>query len=622
MLDAIRKRTASIVVMGLIGILILSFVVWGIGDLLRVRIADVVAEVGDVDIPPERLGAEFQRELNRLGNISGNQLTREQARSLGLLEAVLQNMIERTLLDLGASDLGVAISDDLIASDIRARPEFRNQLGTFDSNRFYQVLRSNGLSESGYVALLRGDLARAQYMDSIRAGATAPRALIEAVYRYRQEKRRADVVKVADDTMNVAGEPGEAALAAFHKDNPAAFTAPEYRKLTAVILEAGELAREIAVSDEELADAYRQRENEFRQPERRRLRQMVFAEEADAKRAHGLLEEGREFGEDAREVSGADALDLGIVTRDRLPAELADAAFTLTAGAYSQPVQSPLGWHLVMVDGIEEAKIQTMEQVRDELSAGVAREKAIDGLFTLANQLEDRLGGGATLEEASGQMNLRLLKIEVADRLGLDASGKPVAGLPSGSVFLDAAFRTPEGEESPLTETGTDGYFIVRVDAVTPPALRPFDAVRAEVGTAWKAGRRANAADAVAGALLERVKGGAGLAEGAMGLPVTTPEPFTRDQQNADHGLPRGLVRGLFGVKPGEAVMARGPGGVYVARLKEILPANTLSDEGGLKALEDRLTRSVQADLLAQLTGALRERFPVTVNPLVIEQNF
>ena len=622
MLDAIRKRTASIVAYGLIGLLILSFVVWGIGDLLRVRIADVVAEVGDVDIPPARLEDEFQRELNRLGNITGNRLTREQARSLGLLQAVLQNMIERTLYGLGAADLGVAISDDLIRRDIDANPNFRNQFGKVDSNRFNQVLRSIGFSESGYVALLRGDLARVQYMDSIRAGATAPRALIEAIYRHRQEKRRADVVVVADESMTVSVEPGEAALAAFHKDNPGPFTAPEYRRLTAVILEAQELAREIAVSDEELADAYQQRENEFRQPERRRLRQMLFAEEADAKRAHGLLGEGREFGEVAREVSGADALDLGVVDRTRLLPEMANIAFSLATGAYSQPLESPLGWHLVMVDGIEEAEIQTIEQVRNKLVADVARDKAIDGLFSLANQLEDQLGGGASIEEAAGQLNLRLLRIVAADRLGLDASSNPVAGLPTGSVFLDTAFRTLEGEESPLTETGTDGYFIVRVDAITPPTLRPLDAVRAGVITAWKAERRAQAAASAAKALLERIKGGAGLAEGARGLPVTTPEPFTRLTVNAEHGLPGELVRGLFGIKLGDAVMARGVGGVYVARLKEILPANPLSDSDGLKAIEDQLTRSVRADLLAQLAGALRERFPVTVNPRVIEQNF
>ena len=620
MLDAIRKRTASFVAFGLIGLLILSFVVWGIGDLLRVRIADVVAEVGDIDIPPARLGDEFQRELNRLGNITGGQMTREQARSFGLLEAVLQNIIERTLYGLGAADLGVAISDDLIRRDIDANPNFRNQFGKVDPERFNQVLRSNGLSESGYVALLRGNLARAQYMDSIRAGATVPKALIEAIYRHRQEKRRADVVKVADETMTIAGEPGEAALAAFHKDNPAPFTAPEYRRLTAVILEAQELAREIAVSDEELADAYQQREDEFRQPERRRLRQMVLAEEADAKRAHGLLGEGREFGEVAREVSGADALDLGLVERARLLPEMADIAFSIAQGAYSQPLESPLGWHLVMVDGIEEAKIQTMEQVREKLRPEVARDKAIDGLFSLANQLEDQLGGGASIEEAAGRLNLRLLRIDAADRLGLDASGNPVAGLPTGSVFLDAAFRTPEGEESPLTETGTDGYFIVRVDAITPPELRPLDAVRRDVTTAWKSERRAEAADAAAGALLERIRGGTALAEG--GLPVTTPEPFTRQTVNADHGLPQGLVSGLFGIKPGDAVMARGVGGVYVARLKEILPANPLSNSDGLKAIEDQLTRLVRADLLAQLAGALRERFPVTVNPRVIEQNF
>ena len=622
MLDAIRKRTTSIVAFGLIGLLILSFVVWGIGDLLRVRIADVVAEVGGVDIPPERLGNEFQREISRLGNQSGVQLTREQARSFGLLESVLQTMIERTLYDLGADDLGVAISDDLIARDIRAKPEFRNQLGTFDSSRFNQVLRSNGISEAGYVALLRGNLARGQYMDSIRAGGVAPKALIEAVYRHRQEKRRAEVVKVADKSMTVTGAPGVAALAAYHKDNPTPFTAPEYRRLTAVILDAADLAREIAVSDEELNDAYQQREGEFRQPERRHLRQMVLTEEADAKRAYGLLSEGREFGEASKEVSGVYAMKLGLIARSRLLPEMADIAFSLAEGAYSQPFESPLGWHLIMVDGIVKATLQTLEQVRDKLTTGVARDKAIDGLFSLANQLEDQLGGGATIEEAAGRLNLRLLRIDAADRLGLDTFGNPVAGLPPGSVFLDAAFRTSEGEESPLTETGTDGYFIVRVDGITDPALRPLDAVRADVTNAWKAERRAEAADTAAKALLEKIKGGAPLAEGAKGFKVTKPEPFTRQTVNAEHGLPQKLVSGLFGIKPGDAVMARGAGGVYVARLEEILPANLLSDSDGLKALETQLTRSVQADLLAQLAGALRERFPVTVNSRVIEQHF
>jgi peptidyl-prolyl cis-trans isomerase D len=622
MLDAIRKRATSIVAFGLISLLILSFVVWGIGDLFRVRVADVVAEVGGVDISPDRLGNEFQRELNRLGSQSGIQMTREQGRSFGLLESVLNTMIDRTLYGLGASDLGVAISDDLIAKDIRAKPEFRNQLGTFDSNQFYQVLRSNGFSEGTYVALLRDDLARGQYMDSIRAGGVAPGALVEAVYRHRQERRRADVIKVADKSMTLGREPGESDLAAFHKDNPAPFTAPEYRKLTAVILDAGELAREIAVSDDELADAYQQRDTEFQQPERRRLRQMVLAEEADAKRALGLLDEGRDFAEVAKEVSGADALDLGLVGRARLLPEMADAAFSLAEGAYSQPFESPLGWHLVMVSGIEEATVQTLDQVRDKLRVDVAREKAIDGLFSLANQLEDQLGGGSTLEEAAGRLNLRLLRIDAADRLGLDAFGNPVTGLPPGNVFLDSAFRTSEGEESPLMETGTDGYFIVRVDGVTTPALRPLNAVRADVTAAWKAERRASAADTAAQALLEKIKGGAGLAESAKGYKVSKPEPFTRRTVNAEQGLTPELVSGVFAIKPGEAVMARGIGGVYVARLEEILPANPLSDSEGLKSLETQLTRSVQADLLTQLAGALRERYPVSVNTRVIEQNF
>ncbi len=533
MLVAIRKRTASFFVKALLVLLVVSFALWGIGDVFRGGSrTTAVAEVGDVEIRPDQFNKEFQREMTRLRGVFGGELDLERARALGLADSVLGRMINDILFAQGANALGVAISDDLVSGEIRNTRAFRDSRGTFDRARFEQVLQSNRLTEDGYVALVRGDLTRAHFLDSVQAGAAAPRTLVAAMYNYRQEKRIADLLRVADGAMTGIPEPDDETLAAFHTDKAGRFTAPEYRALTVVTLTAEDLAKEIAISEDALREAFEAREDEFDRPERRRLQMMVLDDEDAAKRAYGMLGEGRDFAGVAKEVANADAetLDLGWVTRDQLLPELADAVFSPQEGGYGEPVKSPLGWHLLRLVAKEPARRQTLDEVRQALTAELARDRAIDSLVNLANRLEDELGGGATLEEAASSLNLKLTKIPAIDRGGRSAGGDPVRSLPPGNQFLATAFQTAEDTESVLTEAGTDAYFIVRVDSIMPPALRPLDSIRAGVTGAWKAERRAEKAKETAEAILTRLRDGVELAAVAaeMRLGIKTTEPFTR----------------------------------------------------------------------------------------------
>ena len=627
MLEAIRKRTGSILVKGLLGLLVVSFAIWGIGDVFSPgSLTTAVAEVGNVQIRPAQFNKEFQREMNRLRAVFGGELDLERARALGLADSVLGRMINDVLFAQGANALGVAISDDLVSSEIRSTQGFLDSRGTFDRSRFEQVLQSNRLTEQGYVALVRGDLVRGQFLDSVQAGAAAPRTLVTAVYNHRQEKRIADVLRVADGAMTGIPEPDAETLVAFHKDNAGRFTAPEYRALTVVTLTAEDLAKEIAISDEALLEAFEDREDEFDRPERRRLQMMVLDDEDTARRAYGMLGEGRDFAAGAKEVANADAetLDLGWVTRDQLLPELADAVFSLQEGAYGEPVKSPLGWHLLRLVDVEVARRQTLDEVRQTLTAELARDRAIDGLVSLANRLEDELGGGASLEEAASSLNLKLTKIPAIDRAGRSAGGDPVRDLPPGTQFLATAFQVAEDTESILTEAGTEAYFVVRVDTIMAPALRPLDSIRAEVARAWKAERRAEKAKTTAEAILARLRDGVELAAVAaeMRLEIKTSEPFTRSSGGAASGLPGALVRGLFEVRPGEATMARAADGYDVARLREVRAADPFADKDGLEALRTRITESMRSDLLVQLAGALRKRYPVSVNQQVFDNLF
>ncbi|MCH7543360.1 MAG: SurA N-terminal domain-containing protein, partial [Proteobacteria bacterium] len=147
MLQALRKQTGSWIVKILLGLLILSFAVWGINDIFLGERDPVVAEVGGVKITSSQLNREFRRELARVSPMFGGRLDREQAKQLGLLDGALDGLVNRILFSLGTRDLGLAISEQLVKQTIRANPEFHDDRGRFDRRLFSNVLFQNNFTE-------------------------------------------------------------------------------------------------------------------------------------------------------------------------------------------------------------------------------------------------------------------------------------------------------------------------------------------------------------------------------------------------------------------------------------------------------------------------------------------
>lgn len=627
MLEAIRKRSASILVKLLLGLLILSFAAWGISDVFQGGAsATTVAEVGDTEIGPNALNAEVQQELYRLRQALGGQIDESRFRGAGLAGVVLNRMIDRTLIGLGASGLGIAIDDALVSAEIRRTDAFKNELGHFDRIRFEQVIRSNGWSESQYVGMLRGDMARAQYVESLGAGGPAPAGLVDALFRHRQERRVADVVAFDDAAMAPPADPGVEVLAAFHQDNAARYTAPEYRSLTVLRLEAADLVAEMSVAEEEARKAFEDRAGEFRKPERRRVEQILLASEDDAKTAHQRLSAGEDFATVAKDVAGmeADATKLGVVTQADLLPEVAEPAFGLSIGAASAPVSSPLGWHILRVTMIEPGSEPTFADVRGEIEASIRNDKVIDALYELSNRVEDTLGGGATLEETAKALNLKLVKIETVTAAGQDGAGKAVADLPAAKAFLETAFSTAEGNDSGLVEAGPDGYFILRVDSITPPTLRSLDGVRNAVLADWTAEQQAGAAKVAAEEMKGKVAGGADLTAvaNAANLAVKRTEPFLRTVEGATDVLSPDVASLLFQAKVGDVVAGPGAKGWQVARLVSVKAADPATGKDMTDAMKKQLSAAMRSDLLAQLSEGLRARHPVSINGRALERMY
>jgi len=276
MLQAIRSRAGSFIVKALFGLLILTFGVWGIGDIFRNRGTDTaVATVGDQSIRAEDLQTALRRALDQMRVRFGSSIDLEQAKKLGLVDQTLRQLIDRSLIDQEVARLKLDVSDDVIRNVITGNPSFRGSNGQFDRSLFGAVLAANNLTEDQYVALLRRDIPRSDLVHAVTGGAVVPLPTVDLLYQYRNEKRTADVISLPAAGVTDIGQPSEDQLKSFYDQHQDMFRAPEYRNFTVASLSPADVAKDIEIPEAKLKEEYDQRQDELQLPERREVEQIL-----------------------------------------------------------------------------------------------------------------------------------------------------------------------------------------------------------------------------------------------------------------------------------------------------------------------------------------------------------
>ena len=623
MLQVLRNSVGSIFVKVLFGLLVLSFAIWGMGDVFTGGLfGNTVVEVGPIKIGTQQVGNEYQRELNRLRRMN---IDPERARQLGLLDRVVQNMVSRASFDAEVIERRLTASDANIAEDIRSNPAFRGGLGTFDRIQFEQVLRANGMTEDMYVAELRQGIARDQALDSISTTIRVPKPVADALYGWREEKRVAGITNIRVDPSSKVTEPTQLDLREYHKANEAEFTAPERRTVQYIDLSTGEFAKRINISEEELLAAFEERAHEFDVPETRKVLQMVVTAEDQAKTAKERLDSGEGFAAVAKDIAGqtSASIDLGEISKGDLPAELSPDVFQLASGETSKPLKGPFGWHIFKVKKINTGREGKLSDAKEHLAQELSAEKAVDDVYRAANKLEDAIGSGASLESAAQNLGLELKLLPSIDAAGRDAAGKELKNLP-GAPFLENVFAAGINEPGALTSTDQDGgFFITHVSETTPATLQSVDAVKDRVVAAWKRQKRIELAEARAKSLAQALETGRELKDipEAEGQALIQTNPILRHDGAARSNLPFDVINQLFGFKAtGKVAVGRAGDRFMVAKLIEIQAAQPNTDVEGYRGLAQNLRASITSDILYQYNQALRNSHGAVINNAALQQ--
>jgi peptidyl-prolyl cis-trans isomerase D len=603
-------------------VLVVSFAIWGIGDIFRGFGRSTFAKIGGTEVTIEQFRALYTDKLQAVGRQFGRTITLEQARALGFDRQITQQILSEMLLDERVRALRLGISDAEIARRIMQDPSFQGPNGQFDRQRFVDVIRNAGFTEQRFVAEQRRNMLRQQLVGTITGSPIAPTAAVEAMDRFQNEQRTIEYVLFDRAQAGEVAAPATDVLAQYFEPRKAQFRAPEYRKVVIVALLPAERARWMEISDEDLKRAYEERKVRLATPERRQIQQIVFPKADDARAAAERIAKGETFEAIAKERGLADKdIDLGNVTRAAmLDRVVADAAFALKEGEVSAPVQGRFGTVLLRVTKIEPEKVPTFEEATEQLRTDLANERAKSDVTAIYDKVEDERSLGKPLAETAEKLKLEARTVEI-DRFGHDPKNQPVANLPQQQRLIAGAFAADVGTDNdPLQVDG--GYVWYEVSGITPERDRTLDEVKDQVEARWREDEVANRLRIKAATFLDKVKGGTALAEAAAadslkvetrnGIKRTsTTPPLTERSLDAIFRT----AKDAFG-----SAQADQPGEQLVFRVTEVVePTTDLASEES-KRLRGALNNAMVGDVEIEYIGLLQREIGVTINERALQQ--
>jgi peptidyl-prolyl cis-trans isomerase D len=628
MLRGIHKASSTWLGKGVLavimGFLVISFAIWGIGDIFRGFGRNSAITVGDTEISLDRLREYYTDQLRQFSRQLGRPITPEQVRSLGIDRQVIGRLVAETTLDEQAKALGLGISNADIAQRITSDPAFRGPGGQFDRMRFEQLIRDAGYNETRFVDAQRSVMLRRQIVQGLAGELQIPTAAMTAVNQFRNEKRAIEYLALTAAQAGDLPAPTPDQLSAYFDAHKVLFRAPEYRKITLLPLSPAALAEPDAVSDADAKQYYDQHKSEFGTPEKREVKQIVFTNGEDAKAARERIDKGESFADlaKARGLKPSDT-DLGMVTkREIIAPTVADAAFSLKTGEISQPVEGAFGTVLVTVGNIEPGTQQSYEEAAPQIKRQIAESRAKTRIDGLRDKIEDERAAGSTLAEAGSKLGLNARVIDAVDRSGRGPDGNPVANLPQQPNVVAAAFASDVGADTEALQLPGGGYLYYGVAGITPSRERSLDEVKDKVQQRWRDDEIAKRLKAKAEEMVGKLKSGGTLAQLATesGLQVQKAAGLQRGKPAAF--LPAKVIDAAFRTPKDVAAGADGNQETerYVFRVTDVVDPKLDPGSADGKAVATSLENSYADDITGEYLAWLENQFGVNINQSVVNQ--
>jgi peptidyl-prolyl cis-trans isomerase D len=555
MLQSIRDKITGWFASVFLSAITVVFVFWGID--FKSNTGNFAAKVDGSRISTETVRRAWQQRQSQLQQMMRSDLPPELVKSQQA--ALLDEFIRNKLLTQRAEKSGYRISDGALASRILEIPQLQVD-GKFDRDRYAMALRQQGRSEAQFEADLREDMAVLQLQSGITGSAFVTPAELDRRFALEKQERELDYVLVSTNEFEGKVSVTEDQIQAWYDAHSDNYLLPETVNLQYLELTRASAEAAVTVTDAELKDYYEQVKDRFEAPERRHARHILIAagdgadDAAAKKKADDLLAQIKAGGDFAALAkansndpgSAEQGGDLGWAQRGMFVGPFEEALFSMKPGEIRGPIKTEFGYHIIQLEGIEEPKVRSFEDVKPELEAEYRKDRSQTNFYDESQKLADLAFSSLTeLDSVAQQLNLELNTISGFTREGGGALGNDPGVIEA--AFSDEVLE--QGRNSPLVTIGDDRALVLRVTDHKPAEPHPLNEVHAQIQAQLQIQAEKEAAAAKGKELLAKLQQGEDWSAvvNAAGIKPAGKRFVTRQ----DSVVPPAITRAAFTVQPG-----------------------------------------------------------------------
>ncbi|HEY1847519.1 MAG TPA: peptidylprolyl isomerase [Buttiauxella sp.] len=623
MMDNLRTAANHVVLKIIFGIIIVSFILTGVGGYLSGGGANYAAKVNGQEIGRGQFENAVASERNRQQQQLGDQfsaLASSEGYMQQMRQQVLSRMIDEALMDQYAKHLGLGISDEQVKQAIFKEPAFQNN-GKFDNARFSSIVGNMGMTTDQYAQALRNQLTTQQLINAIVGTDFMLTGETDELAALVSQERVVREATIDVNALAAKQEVSEQEMTNSYQQNKNSFVAPEQFRVSYIKLDAASMQE--TATDEDVQSYYDQHQDEFTQPQRNRYSVIQTKTEAEAKAILDELNKGGDFAALAKAksadiISARNGGDMGWLEEGTTPDELKNAGLK-DKGQLSGVIKSSVGFLVARLDDVQPAQTKPLSEVRDAIASKVKQNKAIDAYYALQQKVSDAASNDN--ESLAGAEQVAGVKaVETGwfghDNLPAELNFKPV----SDAIFnggLVGENGTP-GSNSDIITVDGDRAFVLRVTEHKPEAVKPLAEVREQVIAQVKHRKAEQQAKLQADKLLTELKLGKGdEAMKAAGLSFSAAKTLTRTGQDpisqAAFALPLPAKD-----KPGYGVANDMQGNVVLLALDEV-KAGTMPAEQK-KAMVQGITQNNAQVTFEALMSTLRKEAKIKMGDVANQQ--
>tara|TARA_R110002153_G_scaffold53487_4_gene149140 strand:+ start:8376 stop:10250 length:1875 start_codon:yes stop_codon:yes gene_type:complete len=493
MLERIREGSQGPWAMGILALVILSFVFAGVGSYINSSASSAAATVNGEEIGIDELERAYQNERSRMESQFGEAfatLASDAAYLQNFRQGILDRLISEKLLDQAAQELGLRVSDQQIKLAIVGMQEFQVD-GKFDNDRYLAILRQAGFQTNNFRDYMRVDMVRRQLSQSLIATEFALTSEAKTAHLMQQQTRDIhyvnvpaakfiDQVKVTDDE-----------ILAYYQSNISQFDTEQKVSLSYVELELEDLLPTIKVNEEELTEFYQQNLGDYRTDEERQAAHILFEsseqDESIAAKAEEVLakiQAGEDFSELAKTFSSdtfsaENGGDLGWFGKGIMDPAFENAAFSLVnKGDVSGVVKSEFGYHIIKLTDVKPEQVTAFENVKEEITNKVKTFKAEERFYEISQRISE-----VAFEVPDNLDEVADIAAKAISTTALFSRNNAPEVVSNPNVLASAfsAELIEDGVNSEVIELGSNHIMVVRIAKQEPERTKAMEEVKDQI---------------------------------------------------------------------------------------------------------------------------------------------